>query len=290
MGISYIEMNEQKIPIEDEELRGVVPKMQGAIDVVKRTLGYTMSKNYLPNPIVNNTQYGVGCVVNSNKSVTLNGKNTHTGRACWNLVGDALNNIYEEINGLEVGKPYTISGTPTGSSADTYGIYGVCQKADGTTFPINEIEDGANTFIHEKGNKYRIYIGVTGGVTVPNLTFYPMISEDGGDYEPYVEDVKTYIDDRYSHNTHNITFPFTASHSGILSLCIQLGSATEGKLGNLVTITSANGFTKHIYCSASVGSWGAATFPLALAKGDVVTLSQFGDSQSVYTERTYFTY
>lgn len=162
--------------------------VQAAIDEVSRTLGYTASKNYLPNPIVNNTQYSVGCVVNDDKSFTLNGKNNTIGRIYYNLVGDAATYEYEEIDGLKDGVEYIISGC-TGGSEATYGICGICQKSDGSISSVSlNCFDGETKFIHEKGNKYRIYGMVAPNTTVNNVRFYPMIRKATEDdtYEPHV--------------------------------------------------------------------------------------------------------
>ena len=159
---------------------------QSFIDEISRTIGYTATKNYLPNPIVNNIQCGVNCIVNNDKSLTLNGTNTHTGRIYYSLVGTANLYIYEEIPGLEDGVQYIISGCPTGGSETTYGICAICQDEDGTTVSIDDFGNTC-TFTHKKGNKYRIYIMVAGGISVSNLTFYPMIRRAGENatYEPH---------------------------------------------------------------------------------------------------------
>ena len=57
MGISYIEINEQKIPIEDEGVREVVTNMQGEIDLLNDTIDeelgnveYWVPKGTIHNP------------------------------------------------------------------------------------------------------------------------------------------------------------------------------------------------------------------------------------------------
>ena len=161
--------------------------VQGAIDDVVRTIGYTVSKNYLPNPINNFTQYGITGVVNNDKSFTLNGTNTRGYKVYLNLVGDGPSYIYEEIDGLEDGVEYTISGCPSGGGVQTYGICAICEKKDGTTYSFDDYGEG-NTFTHEDGNEYRIYVGITNNVTLSNLTFCPMIkrADDNTDYTPYI--------------------------------------------------------------------------------------------------------
>ena len=177
--------------------------VQGTIDEIVSAIGGTRpSKNFLPNNIHSNSQYGIICTVNVDKSITLNGTSTNIARVVWNLVGKAHENIYEEIEGLEDGVEYILSGSTEGCDEETYGIYAVCEKSDGTTFPIDEYV-GNNVFTHEEGNKYRIYIGVSSNVTVNNVTLYPMIRKSTEDdtYVPYdttinnrVKDMKKTLD------------------------------------------------------------------------------------------------
>jgi hypothetical protein len=265
--------------------------VQGAIGEVKRTLGYTVtSKNYLPN---NNISHKIGTLevtVNNNKTITLNGVGVNNPWTTVNFVGNYNTSVLEEINGLEDGVEYIFSCCPSGASGDTYQGH---LFINSITEALRDNGEGVK-FTHHKGNKYAIGVGVKYNYSVNNVTFQPMIRKASEDstYEPYVEDVKTYIDDRYSHNTNNITFPFTAPHSGILNLCLTIGVGTAGVVGNMPTITTANGYIRHPYCIGYCNGWGAITFPIPMGKGDTITLAErfSGEHNAVYTERTYFTY
>lgn len=161
--------------------------VKDALNNTHRAIGYTSTKNYLPNTMVSNIRYGVSCTLNDDKSFTLNGTNTKGSKIYLNLVGDGQHYIYEEIAGLEDGVEYIISGCPSGGTGANYSIASICQKADGSTFSFDDSGNG-NTFTHEKGNKYRIYIGIDSNVTITNVTFKPMIRKASEDatYMPHV--------------------------------------------------------------------------------------------------------
>ena len=168
--------------------------MQGAIDELSRTIGYTVnSKNYLPNNNATITSNGITYTVNSDKSVTVNGTNSLTWNNALDLVGNSAAGIGEEIKGLIDGVEYTLNGCQSGGSDDTYRILFIQYDTNGTKFLEGSDIGNGFKFTHRKGYKYRIYIGIGASKTVTNVVFKPMISIEGGEYEPYVEDVQTQI-------------------------------------------------------------------------------------------------
>ena len=158
--------------------------VQGAIDDVVRTIGYTMSKNLLPYPYYNTTlqSSSIKFTDNGDGTVTING--TATGEAMFHL--KHRTNYYITLEGdtynlIGVPKNYTgvqIKAVKTVNN-DAYII--AVDEGNGATFTLDETENiGA-------------YITVASGTTVNNLVIKPMISKEGGEYEPYNPDVHTKI-------------------------------------------------------------------------------------------------
>jgi hypothetical protein len=179
----------------DKNISGLsANNVQGAIDEVSRTLGYTVtSKNLLPN---NNVSHNIGTLevtVNNNKTITLNGKGASNPWATVHFVGNYITGVLEEINGLEDGVEYIFSCCPSGASGDTYQGH---LFINSITEALRDNGEGVK-FTHHKGNKYAIGVGVKYNYSVNNVTFQPMIRKASEDstYEPYVADVHTQIAD-----------------------------------------------------------------------------------------------
>ena len=131
--------------------------------------GYNLL-NY--NSIESTTINGVTFTINENKSITVNG--TATANATFNLIGGP--GVYPLE--LEEGD-YTLNGCEGGSSS-TYSM----EIYDGTTY--RACQNGKTTF-NTTGTSIRFYISVKSGVTVNNVTFYPMLVKgtEEKEYEPY---------------------------------------------------------------------------------------------------------
>ena len=163
--------------------------VKGAIDECVRTLGYTVtSKNYLPN---NSVSTGI-FTVNNDKTVTVNGKGTIDPWTNIYFMGNYVNNDYKEIKGLEDGVDYIYSCCPSGASGDTYQGHLFVVDENNNISTLRDNGEGV-TFTHHKGNKYSVSAGVKYNYQATNILLKPMISKEGGEYEPYVEDVQTQI-------------------------------------------------------------------------------------------------
>ena len=158
--------------------------VQGAIDELSRTLGYTVSKNYLPNPLINSTVNGIDCDVSENGIVTLNGTATLD---TW----FTLANINTSPLTLEKGT-HILNGCPIGGSEETYCLYTNLGTTDDSV--QYDVGNGVSFTLDETKN-VGTSIRIRQGVTVNNLVFKPMLSKDGGEYEPYVADVQTQINE-----------------------------------------------------------------------------------------------
>jgi hypothetical protein len=131
-------------------------------------------KNLLPNNATTQTINGVAFTVNSDGSITANGTATRN----TNLLVGNLNNI---SNG-----DYILTGCPSGGSGSTY--YLALYQSD-----VIDTSDRGNGKTFTKTNAMtntNVSIVIANGVTVSNLTFYPMIrlaSDTDDTYVPYAK-------------------------------------------------------------------------------------------------------
>lgn len=175
-------------------------KMQGAIDEIKSTIGYT-STNELPYPhrvftapssqiyISDNvyTYAGISWTDNGDGTVTAN--NTATAKAaCF------LRSRLEENYSLTKGKRL-LTGCPQGGSESTYCLEIGKTGSDGNFELIGyDYGDGLEFELEEDTNNIAVTAVIQSGVTVENLVFKPMIvpaSLGKIPFEPYVADLKT---------------------------------------------------------------------------------------------------
>lgn len=153
------------------------------IALINQTLGYT-KKNLLKNTAVTTTIQGITFTVNDDGSVTANGT------AAVDETGNST--VAKLILGtieLKKGMAYIVSGCPSDGGKDIYRLI-LTNDGKGVAYDYgNGVE-----YISSEDQIVNVRIDIVAGTTVENLTFYPMIrSADIEDdtYEPYVEDVKT---------------------------------------------------------------------------------------------------
>lgn len=167
----------------------------GQQSLLKDTVGWT-GKNLLKNTATSQTINGVTFTVNADKSVTVNGTSTASSASDC------------DINYVEITKlgrnPIILTGCPSGGATSTYRLLARELKSDGTDNPAHlDVGDGVEFTPLETTVKIRVYISVRTGVTVNNLTFYPMLRKaDITDptYEPYHESVEEEIEQVYAGN------------------------------------------------------------------------------------------
>ena len=155
------------------------------IAINRTTLG-TQCKNLLKNTAVTKTVNGVTFTVNSDGTITANG--TATNRIIF-LVGTAY---------ISQTRNYTYTGTPSGGASSTYSM----NYRNSNVYKTVETGNGITTQF-EGGKTYEAVIDIRSGVTVSNLTFYPMLRYadiTDSTYEPYKESV----DERLIKNKSNI--------------------------------------------------------------------------------------
>lgn len=157
--------------------------VQGAIDELKGTLGYT-KKNHFKYITDGFTYNGIVAQKNSDGSMTVSG--TATDNVDYQIGVD----IYPE------NEQYILSGYTEGADADC-NIYAAYWE-DASTWKSAEavLDDKGVLITKAKGNICKVCLYVAKGKTV-NIKFYPMVryaSIKDNTYEPYVADVQTQID------------------------------------------------------------------------------------------------
>lgn len=163
---NYAPINDDKDVI-TKEYADII-KSQCAIN--RTTLG-TQCKNLLKNTAATKTVNGVKFTVNDDKSITVSG--TATSRIIF-LVGTAY--ISQTGN-------YTYTGTPSGGASATYSM----NYRNSSVYKTAETGSGI-TAQFVGGKTYEAVIDIRSGVTISNLTFYPMLRYadiTDGTYEPY---------------------------------------------------------------------------------------------------------
>ena len=166
--------------------------VQGAIDELKGTIGYT-SKNLIKYPYyrTTRTENGVTFTDNGDGSITINGTST----------GVTYFQFSHRLNGpqtLNKGS-YIISGVPQQAK----GLYTLnvakndtVASSSASIILATDTSNGAE-FTLDSDTDVGIYIEVPSGVKLNNVTVYPMLiyaSIKDDTYEPYEEDVQTQLD------------------------------------------------------------------------------------------------
>lgn len=205
------------------------------IDLNKQTIGY-QKKNLLKNNLEDTTSNGISCVVNEDKSVTLNGKNNGSSRSYFGLgetldvlpAGEYYFNIDDgslddllfdvSITLSYVSKPNEIFTNESYSTTKTKAIFNLIEPA---------IIRNANIIVNLNS-------------TLDNVTVYPRVYPaniiDYG-YEPYVENVDTRLSNAENKFDEYLPLnqPSTASKSIIRT---ELGAC------NIDELLTPNHYTK----------------------------------------------
>ena len=169
---------------------------------------HRVRKNLFPVVAISKTVNGVTFTVNADKSVTCNGTNNGTSGAIFEFNPSGVS--------LEIGESYIVTGCPEGGAI---GRSYVIQYNNGSSWNY-EIGTGA-TFTALGTGIARPRIIISTGVTVNNLTFYPMIRKaniEDDTYEPYIEDTEL-----------DVTLPALPTLSGTNTLSV----GTEVQPSNL---------------------------------------------------------
>ncbi len=149
------------------------------------------SKNLLENNFQSETYHGLTVTVNDDKSITVNGTATATTTLALHDGSHTPTTTAQEIeNGT-----YYLSGVPEGAETGTYTMSYRYTPASGGSSQVGRIPVEGMTLDNTSGD-YRylsVYIAVWGGVTVDNVTFYPMLRKSGtaDGYEPQYKNTVT---------------------------------------------------------------------------------------------------
>jgi hypothetical protein len=167
------------LPIEDGVIKGYTEQKS-----------YT-GKNLLPNTATSQNINGITFIINEDKSITVNG--TSTGTVDFNICADG------ELN-IPAGT-YTLSS----KNAIPSSMWFTFRNNRGDVLALTNNSSG-NFTLAKASEEARTYIFINSGVTVNNLTIYPMIrlaSITDDTYEPYVRrnsKSKSRLQTRYSYS------------------------------------------------------------------------------------------
>ena len=160
------------VPTEDSANVVKSGGVYSAVDDVYKVMGENGAKNLIPYPHSGKTETkaGITFTENADGSVTVNGTATEISR---HLISSQQ---------FEVGKKYILSGCPNGGGHGSNGTYTLYTQS------INNYDDGESVEFEWNASITGITIAVFAGVTVNNLTFYPMLrlaSDTDSTYQPY---------------------------------------------------------------------------------------------------------
>ena len=240
----------------DNSISGVYSDdVQGAMDEIKSAVGYS-KKNLLKNEATTQTITGVTFTVNSDNSVTVNGTNTGSGNAKFKIATFTY----------KANEKYILNGCPTGGSVES----GQCIQSEDTV-SHHDVGKGIEiSYDNEKANY--IYIRVTSGATVNNVTFYPMIryaSIEDGTYEPYVADVQTQIDSKA--NVKDLRL-------------MELGGSDVGNKPWINLKEKWNTIPKGLTCVEILagGRYGCLVWKMNEDYGKAIIFSYYGDTKNAH--------
>ena len=165
------------------------------------------NKNVLMPTFISQTKYGVTFTMNSDDgSVTVNGTATEN-------IGFVIGCLHSAV----IGEKLIMSGCPSGGSLSTYCLQYTNNIDRAYT------DSGAGVLIGELDyqtySNCSVIINIRAGVTVNNITFYPMIRRTDSDntYEPYKESVTTIP----------LSEPLRSNYDGSVTDIVRV---TEGKI------------------------------------------------------------
>ena len=215
--------------------------VQGAIDELKGTLGYTKKNHF--KYITDGFEYnGIVAQKNSDGSMTVSG--TATDNVDYQIGVD----IYPE------NEQYILSGYTEGADADC-NIYAAYWE-DASTWKSAEavLDDKGVLITKAKGNLCKVCLYVAKGKTV-NLTFYPMVryaSIQDDTFESYVPSLNEYLDimDKLEIVSTNCNITRAFVKNGDVHIIGNAKKQTASGIYDLFTIKDA----KYKSCYTVVGS------------------------------------
>lgn len=161
----------------DETIVDIDPTLRDAEVIEGKNL--LNPNNYSPS---GTESYGVTYTVNADGSVKANGTADASHVSGFSLLAGKGSDL-QWLNGKK------INGC-TGGSVNTFSINVVLAQSPWTTYLSQTEDDEVISGIPNDTSSIQVLIRVQKSVPVNNKVFYPMISVDGGDYEPFYVPVK----------------------------------------------------------------------------------------------------
>ena len=216
--------------------------VQGAIDELSKYTGLVKSKNLLINIAETKSYNGGGTVtVNKDKSITINGTFTDS---------NTIVHLDSKNNNLELGKEYVASI----SKVDVGITFNVTFYTSGsTTVDCGSTNTSINFTTPSAIYLNRLFLSIPSG-TYDNVTIYPMISVDGGEYEPYVADVQTQLNTIFTSVDYTIQTTSNSSASPYTKYGELDISSHINAYGTPISINASNSSGIPVPCSYSTGS------------------------------------
>ena len=141
----------------------------------------SLGKNYLKNTVTSQTKNEVVIKVNEDKSILVNTNGTTT-------VDTTIILCRSTDVKLKSGK-YILNGTPKNDNQYKFRLHFF--NSTGKDEVISDYGDGNTIEFIDNGQNWNVSLFIKAGTQISNLTFYPMISKEGGEYEPYKETLST---------------------------------------------------------------------------------------------------
>ena len=216
-----VEVGSQKTAFEPyENICPITAYMEGKIEV--------RGKNLLDTSTTDKNTVGITFTRNADGSITVNGTAT-SDALCFFFGSVSGYGVTPENAGLKQNVSYILNGCPNGGGVNKYFLY--IQNTNNFSI-VERVTDSSDSNVFTLSNKtYRCGIAIRSGVTVTNLTFYPMIrlaQDADSNFEPYTS------------TTHTTTYP-SAIYRGSEDVVngevtsnmttLDLGSLTWGRWG-----------------------------------------------------------
>lgn len=190
--ICYIQLEKGSVATAYEPYHTSANEYFASKDLLKDTVGWT-GKNLLPK-FSGGTSNGVTFTVDSDGVVTANGTASVYNAQIESPFFTAQYDGMLVLNGCDSNNasvhmyPWCVT--------DSARPYADATKTSRLTYLDNVYQGNSISFYMERGKVYLVTCRVMEGSTANNQLFYPMLSKDGGTYEPYHASVEESLDDK----------------------------------------------------------------------------------------------
>lgn len=199
-----------------KEAEQIVSELLNIINMFHFPFHSTVSKNLLQNTAASTEMNGITFTVNEDGSVTVDGTATASAYLAINADLDAF---------MRIGESYVLSGCPEGGSVNGYRLQLWYNGIGAAGYDIGE---GVTIIPDENITTANVAVYINSGVTVDDLTFYPMIR---------LADIS---DDTYEEygKTEGFVFGYISNDIGI-----TIDNAGDVECGMIITLNARDAIT-----------------------------------------------